>query len=83
MAGRLKVGDLVAVKRLAGDCFFEYQLVEGGSWMQLAANLGLPAYRICEGGAFGAYEMGELLPQQPSEREWHLLMAGETVNFTG
>lgn len=86
MKGRLRAGDLVTPIEHTGDCFWTYQLLEGGSWLRIGGRgpevEAASAYRLCNGGTFGAYVMGVPHDEQPTSREWHLLMAGETVNFT-
>jgi hypothetical protein len=85
MKGRLREGDLVAPVAHTGDAFYSYQLVEGGTWFTLGRNPGVPAYQIPQGlvgVTFGAYALGSKLDAQPTQREWHMLMAGEAVNFT-
>lgn len=82
MRGRLKVGDIVLPLRHSGDCFYDYVLAEGGDWLTLGKNPNVPAFRRIVQDTFGAYQIGDLLSVQPTDREWHLLMAGETVNFS-
>lgn len=94
MQDRLFVGDLVTPIQLSGDCFYYYQLIEGGDagsrgttkghlrHTSVNNGKGLHCYNICKGAVFGAYAMGTPFEFQPTEREWHLLMAGEHVTFS-
>lgn len=82
MKGRLRACDLVTAISHAGDCFDQYQLLEGGEYRTTGSN-GLNAYSIAKGARFGAYVFSTPHKRQPTEREWHLMMAGEIVNFTG
>ena len=70
MKGRVHVGDYALCLRHAGDCFYEYMLVEriANGWR------GIPA------ATFGAYIFGDTAPDCAlSSREFHLLAAGEFV----
>jgi hypothetical protein len=84
MKGRLLVGDLVMPLEHAGDCFYTYQLLEGGNTRgETTVNVkGEHSYRICEGVTFGAYAMGTLIAEQPNIREYHLLMVGQPTSFS-
>jgi hypothetical protein len=93
MQGRLRVGDVIAVLALSGDCFWTYQLLEGGDHVSIPngycpktgrLQMISGAYRIAKGATFGAYEIGTLLDAQPTPREWLDLLEGErSVHFTG
>jgi hypothetical protein len=80
MKGRLLVDDLAMAISHSGDCFFNYELLDsflhygGGQEMRVG-------YRRIPGSRFGAYTLGVAHEFQPSEREFHLLMAGENVSF--
>lgn len=75
MKGRLKDGDLIIATGHSGDCFWTYCLVEHGS-----VNVeGRQLYKVIPESSFGAYVLGEPYPSQPTEREVHLLLAGESV----
>lgn len=84
MRGRLREGDLVTPISHSGDCFWQWQLINGeGPFTYHARGAVGPGFKINAGVRFGGYCMGELLAHQPTDREYHLLMAGETVHFTG
>lgn len=68
MSGRLMVGDLVLCIRHSGDCFYDYILVEEG------ANF----YEGIPGSEFGSYTLGTKV-KEFSNKEYHLLAAGETI----
>lgn len=74
MAGRVKVGDVALCISHSGDCFYNYILVEiGGNFIR-----GLP------GSEFGAYVFGRPIKSwTPTDREHHLLCAGESIIFKG
>jgi hypothetical protein len=77
MKGRLKDGDLIMSIGLSGDCFWTYCLVENHS-----TNMyGRQQYRLIKESSFGAYTIGELYGFQPTDREAHLLQAGEYVTL--
>jgi hypothetical protein len=82
MAGRLRVGDLVTPLRISGDGFYEWQLIEDGFTL-CADGVRAPGFSVAKGARFGAYCMGTLLDTQPTESEWHLMMGGQSVHFTG
>jgi hypothetical protein len=72
MRGRLRAGDVVMCMEHSGDCFWNYALLE------CFAN----GYRLIAGSKFGAYTLGTPHEWQPTTREFHLLMAGESVLTT-
>ena len=72
MAGRLRKGDLLLCIEHSGDCFNNYVLCE------LHTN----AIRALHGSKFGAYVFGDPLVEELTAREFHLLMAGESVALT-
>ena len=78
MRGRLLDGDLAMCVAHAGDCFWRYQLVEHGFTIGCTGRKG---YKLLDGAKFGAYVLGEPLEWQPTEREMHLLLAGEMVSL--
>lgn len=69
MRGRLRRGDVVLCGKHSGDCFNTYILCE------VLGN----GVRGIPGSRFGAYTMGVPTGWQPTDREYHLLMAGEFV----
>lgn len=75
MKGRLKVNDLVMAIAHSGDCFWTYMLVDDR--YTSAKNQRL--YFLIKESSFGAYVLGTHYTVQPSEREFHLLMAGEKI----
>jgi hypothetical protein len=83
MAGRIIDGDLALNLGASGDCFHNYALLRQGSptrWKD--TGLFVSEYSIIEGGLFGAYEgVGIAYEFQPTNREMHLLMAGEYVQL--
>lgn len=82
MKGRLKVGDIIMCISHSGDCFWNYMLLEHmgmDGFKKPAANV----YRLIEGAKFGAYSLGAPSLLQPTTREMHLLLAGESVSVQG
>jgi hypothetical protein len=69
MKGRLHVGDVVLCTAHSGDCFNDYVLIR-------SFHNGLEAIL---GATFGAYVFGTELDWQPSDKEYHLLLAGGMV----
>jgi hypothetical protein len=70
MKGRLRVGDYALCLKHAGDCFYDYMLVER------IAN----GWRGYPQATFGAYVFGDTFPDcHLSSREYHLLAAGEFI----
>lgn len=84
MKGRLLVDDLVMPIDQSGDCFFTYLLIEGGRMrgMSTVNAEGKHSYKAVAGVTFGAYALGTLHDEQPTEREYHLLRAGESTVFS-
>lgn len=78
MKGRLKVGDLILCMKHAGDCFWKYAIVENHFTL---ASTGRQGYLLVAASAFGAYTLGTPYEFQPTTREFHLLMAGETISL--
>lgn len=74
MRGRLIEGDLALCIAHAGDCFYQYILLDvGGNYIRGVAE-----------SRFGSYSFaGEAVEWIPSNRELHLLCAGETIYFKG
>lgn len=86
MNGRLKKGDLAMVLSHSGDCFFDYALVATKFWINDGKEYrpDLPmrhGYRLIQESKFGAYTLGTTYKYQPTTREYHLLMAGETTTM--
>ena len=82
MRGRLHDGDLAMAVSLSGDCFWTYMLVRHDySIFHPATKFIVPGYKLIKESSFGAYVMGTPYQFQPSEREFHLLMAGEDVSL--
>lgn len=81
MRGRLREGDLVMPVKPSGDCFFDYELLEGGFTLHDGGRQG-PGYRWCRGGRFGAYSCGVPLEEQPTREERLLLFAGKPTFFS-
>lgn len=75
MRGRLKEGDLIFSMGHSGDCFWTYCLVEHDVFTVHGQGL----YKLIPESSFGAYVLGELYPSQPTDREVHLLLAGEGI----
>jgi hypothetical protein len=69
MEGRLKLGDVVLCFDHSGDCFNDYILIE----VFHNGIRGIPESK------FGAYTLGTETKWQPSNKEYHLLLAGENV----
>lgn len=70
MNGRLHIGDVLLCTAHSGDHFYDYLLVEpGGNFVRVLTEL-------------SAYSLGTPMQWQPSKREFHLLMAGETIITT-
>lgn len=84
MKGRLLVDDLVMPLTLAGDGFYDYALIQGGSMrgQKTVDERGEHSYTICKGVTFGAYVMGTLHDEQPTEREFYRLITGEPTTFS-
>jgi hypothetical protein len=81
MRGRLRDGDLAIVVRHSGDGFWTYRLLEGGAHCTNGHTPGVAAYSVCRGSDFGAYVCGIPTELQPTERQMHLLLAGESVSI--
>jgi hypothetical protein len=75
MRGRLKKGDLAIAIQQSGDCFWTYALLKHDS----VDIRNRPLYQIIPEARFGAYVLGTPYPYQPTEREGHLLLAGEMI----
>ena len=78
MKGRLKDGDLAIAVRHSGDSFWSYMLLE-----ETGTYRGQRAYKVIPESVFGAYVLGTDYAWQPTEREMHLLLAGERVVDVG
>ncbi len=81
MQGRLREGDLVMPVEHSGDCFFSYELLEGGFTLHDGGREG-PGYRWCRGGRFGAYSCGVPFAEQPTAVERALLFEGKSTFFS-
>ena len=81
MNGRLREGDLAMPVEHSGDCFFYYELLEGGFTLHDGDREG-PGYRWCRGGRFGAYSCGVPFEEQPTREERFLLFAGKSTFFS-
>ncbi len=68
--GRLKLGDVVLCTQHTGDCFYDYVL------LQTFTN-GLRAIITTPG--WGAYALNKKMQWKPTARQFHLLLAGESV----
>lgn len=69
MKGRLRVGDVVLCKQHSGDCFYDYILLEiFGNGVRGLGQVN-----------FGSYTFSTELKWKPTEREFHLLCAGESL----
>jgi hypothetical protein len=79
MKGRLLEGDLIISIKHSGDSFWDYQLVEHNTIKPPTYQRG---YRLIPQSTFGAYTMGDLYKFQPTDREMHLLMAGEYITLS-
>lgn len=82
MKNRLLNGDLAVCISHAGDCFWEYELLDVGSYYDERLNV-YQGYRRIAGSRFGAYVLGEAYMYQPTEEEFYTLMYGDTTGFTG
>jgi hypothetical protein len=72
----LKEGDLAMCCKHSGDCFWDYKMIK----LSYDSDHQL---RFTCGVKFSAYVLGTPYYKQPTEREFHLLMAGETTALTG
>ena len=81
MRGRLKEGDLAMCTKLTGDCFWDYVLVRPNisPVESHVGPTGKQVYKAILGSRFGAYTLGTPHTWQPTERQFHWLMAGESV----
>jgi hypothetical protein len=80
MAGRLLDGDIAMALEHAGDCFWRYVLL-GREYTRNVAKQRV--YKIEPASKFSAYTLGVPSAIQPTEREMHLLAAGEFVALSG
>lgn len=63
-----------------GDSVLYFKIVEYGFvWHAKGDSVGVPGYRLTELPEFCCYGGYEPYKFQPTEREYHLLMAGETT----
>ena len=81
MRGRLLVADIAMVHRHAGDAFWDYLLVAGGNTWIKTPKGERHGYALIPESRFGAYVLGAPFEIQPSEREYHLLLAGMGTDF--
>lgn len=79
MRGRLLEGDVAMVVRHSGDSYYTYKLVNFGATAGDGRYRGRCLYQLIDASAFGAYELGTPYAYQPTEREIHLLLAGESI----
>ena len=82
MQGRLKKGDIALCVGHSGDGFHDFFLVDA-SFSVYRDGKYIPSARLIMESRFGAYEWGGLLDYKLSARDYHLLMAGETISFPG
>ncbi|MBA7710292.1 hypothetical protein ES703_119232 [subsurface metagenome] len=69
MDGRLRVGDIVLCVGHSGDCFYDYILIgAGNNFVE-----GIPD------SEFGSYTLSNQLKWKPTNKEFHLLCAGESL----
>lgn len=73
--GRLREGDLLLCEQHAGDCFYNYWLIDARS---VNINGDLVCKLVLE--CIGAYTLGKIVTTL-SSRDYHLLLAGETVDI--
>jgi hypothetical protein len=83
MKGRLLDGDLAMAVRWSGDCFWYYRLIEFSPNRRFGDGpyKGQCVYRLIAGSEFGAYVIGAPYELQPTDREKHLLLAGESIGL--
>lgn len=89
LAGRLRVRDLAVALRHSGDCFYDYQLIEGGRTkpgeevVQYVGDKKVLSYNVCHGGIFSAYALGRPYEEQPTRAELEALLSrGEHTPFS-
>ncbi len=75
MKGRLRAGDIIMCMQHAGDCFWQYAILE------CVATYPGHKYRLVRESTFGAYTLGAPTAWQPSEQDFHNLMAGNSVTI--
>lgn len=81
MKGRVLPFDLGVVSQV-GTSVLYFRIVEYGFlWHAKGDLLGKPGYRLSKLPEFCCYGGYEQYKFQPSGREYHLLMAGETVSL--
>ena len=73
-SGRLKPGDIILCDELSGDCFYRFYLVD---YLKYANRNGVEMKLIPY--PFGAYAMKAKKLDGLTEKEYHLLRAGEKV----
>jgi hypothetical protein len=71
--GRLRKGDLLLVTQHSGDCFWDYRLIQSS---------GPDKVRLIDSERISGYILGEPHEKQPTIREFHLLMAGESSELS-
>lgn len=72
MNGRLLLGDVAMCIRHSGDAFFDYILLDiGSNYVK-----GIP------GSKFGSYSLSTEDEWMPTDKEFHLLAAGESIGRT-
>ena len=80
MKGRLRQGDVAMCLQHRGDCFWDYALLRSSPIEILVDSNDRFLYRLIRESEFGAYTLGTPYERwQPTEREYHLLLAGESV----
>lgn len=80
MKGRLMLEDLVMCLKNTGDSFYEYCLVEHHVVLHQGNKEGIGYKAILE-SKFSAYSLSTPYYIQPTEREAHLLVAGEQTHL--
>lgn len=80
MAGRLKRGDVAIIVGHSGDGFHDYCLLEKGFYFTKNGKT-VPGAQIINESKFGAYYVGRELTPRLSKKDFHLLMAGEMIEF--
>jgi hypothetical protein len=82
MKNRLRDGDLAIVTAHSGDSFYSYNLLEHEFYLYKNGE-SKKGYKLADGAKFGAYVLGKEFEFQPNMKEYHLIMAGESVSFSG
>jgi hypothetical protein len=73
-AGRLKPGDIILIDELSGDCFYDRYMIDHTDFSNReGVHMRLIPYR------FGMYAMKATPLDGMTDRDYHLLRAGEQV----